>query len=89
MAQFEPVSPPHIAAIQQPGCPQCRQQRMRLAKLGSGPSGIAAGSFECRSCGYVSTTAISGDPRSDDPRYDDPMTSDVLGWLASELRPPT
>jgi hypothetical protein len=52
---------------------------MLLAKLGSGPSGFVVGTFECQRCGYVSTTAIS----------DDPMTSDVLGWLASELRPPS
>jgi hypothetical protein len=84
MPAFEPVSPPPIAAIQRPGCPKCRQQRLLLAKLGSGASGSAVGSLECQSCGYVSTTVISGDTISDDP-----MTSDVLGWLASELRPPT
>jgi rubredoxin len=79
MPEFEPVSPRQISAIQRPGCPQCRWQRMLLAKLGSGASGFAVGTFECQTCGYVSATAIS----------DDPMTSDVLGWLASELRPPT
>jgi hypothetical protein len=79
MPEFEPVSAPHISAIQRPGCPKCQQQRMLLAKLGSGPSGFVICTFECQRCGYISTAAIS----------DDPMTSDVLGWLASELRPPS
>ena len=79
MPEFRPVSPPHIAAIQRPDCPKCPQRRMLLARLGAGASGFAIGTFECQTCGYVSTTAIS----------EDPMRSDVLGWLASELRPPT
>jgi hypothetical protein len=52
---------------------------MLLSKLGAGPSGFASRTFECQKCGYVSTT--------DTPP--DPMTSGVLGWLASELKPPT
>jgi hypothetical protein len=50
---------------------------MLLAALEPGLSGVAT--FECRSCGYVIATVVPSDP----------MRSDVLGWLASELRPPT
>jgi hypothetical protein len=52
---------------------------MLLARLGAGPSGFANASFECQNCGYVSSMALSGDP----------MSSGALGWLASELKPPT
>ncbi len=52
---------------------------MLLSKLESESSGPASRTFECQKCGYVSTTVVSSDP----------MTSDALGWLASELRPPT
>jgi hypothetical protein len=52
---------------------------MLLSKLDSGPSGFASRTFECQRCGYVSTTVVPSDP----------MSSDALGWLASELRPPT
>ncbi len=52
---------------------------MLLSKLEAGPSGLACRTFECQKCGYVSTTDIQADP----------MTSDVRGWLASELRRPT
>jgi len=79
MPEFQPVSPAHVSAIARPSCPKCRQQRMLLSRLGSGPSGFASRTFECQTCGYVSTTVIPTDP----------MTSDALGWLASELRPPT
>lgn len=79
MPEFAPVSPADVAAIERPSCPKCRQRRMLLARLGAGPSGFSTASFECQKCGYVSTTALSGDP----------MTSDALGWLASELKPPT
>ena len=79
MPEFEPVSPAHVSAIERPGCPKCRQRRMLLSKLGSEPSGFATLTFECQTCGHVRTTVVSSDP----------MASDVLGWLASELRPPT
>jgi hypothetical protein len=78
MPEFKPVSSPKIAAIRRPGCARCRQNRMLLSKLESGPSGFGIGTFECQKCGHR-TTVVS----------DDPMTSDACGWLASELRPPT
>ena len=52
---------------------------MLLARLEAGPSGFANATFECQKCGYVRSTTLSGDP----------MSSDALGWLASELKPPT
>src|SRR5713226_6393811 len=45
----------------------------------SGPSGFDYRTFECQKCGCVETMAVSRDP----------MTSDMLGWLAGELKPPT
>ena len=79
MPEFEPVSPADVAAIERPSCPKCRQRRMLLSRLGTGQSGFARATFECQKCGYVSTTALSGDP----------MSSDALRWLAGELKPPT
>ena len=79
MPEFQPVSPAHVSAIERPSCPKCRQQRMLLSKLEPVLSGFASRTFECQKCGYVSTTFIPTDP----------MTSDALGWLAGELRPPT
>jgi hypothetical protein len=79
MPEFKPVSAAHISAIERPGCPKCPQQRMLLSNLGSGPCGSAIRTFECQKCGHSVTTVVPSDP----------MTSNVLGWLASELRPPT
>ena len=79
MPEFEPVSPAHVSAIERPSCPKCRQSRMLLTRLGAAPSGSANATFECQKCGYVSTAALS----------DDPLTTDIWGWLAGELRPPT
>jgi hypothetical protein len=52
---------------------------MLLFKLQAGPSGFDYRTFECQKCGRVETTAVSNDP----------MTTNMLGWLAGELRPPT
>ena len=79
MPEFQPVPSVLVSAIERPSCPKCRHHRMLLSKLGPGPSGFASPTFECQKCGYVSTT--------DTPP--DPLTSGVLGWLASELKPPT
>jgi hypothetical protein len=79
MPEFQPVSPAHISAIERPRCPTCQQNRMLLSKLEAGPSGFVYRTFECQKCGRVETTAVSSDP----------MASDALGWLASELRPPS
>jgi hypothetical protein len=52
---------------------------MLLSKLKAGPSGFDYRTFECQKCGRIETTAVSNDP----------MTSEMWGWVASELRPPT
>jgi hypothetical protein len=79
MPEFKPVSPAHISAIARPGCATCGHHRMLLSKLETTPSGFDSRTFECLKCGSVHTVIISSDP----------MASDMRGWLASELRPPT
>jgi hypothetical protein len=79
MPEYQPVSSAHIASIERPGCPDCRQNRMLLSKHKVGPAGCDIGTFECQKCGRVQTIAISGDP----------MRSDAQGRLAGELKPPT
>jgi hypothetical protein len=79
MPEFQPVPSAHISAIERPSCPKCHQNRMLLSKLEAGPSGFDYRTFECRKCGRIHTVVVSNDP----------MTSDMLGWLAGELRPPT
>jgi hypothetical protein len=78
MPEFQPVSSTQVSAIERPRCPQCQHDRMLLSKLEAGPSGFDYRTFECQKCGCVETMAVSRDP----------MTSDLLGWLAGELRPP-
>jgi hypothetical protein len=51
---------------------------MLLSKLEAGSSGSDHRTFECQKCGHIRTMVVSNDP----------MTSDMVGWLASELRPP-
>jgi hypothetical protein len=79
MPECQPVSSAHVSAIERPRCPTCDRNRMLLSKLETGLSGFDRRTFECQKCGRVETTVVSRDP----------MTSDVRGWLASELRPPT
>jgi hypothetical protein len=79
MPEFQPVASEHVSAIERPKCPKCQQKRMLLSKLEPKFSGSDCRTFECQKCGCVHRVVVSGDP----------MTSDMLGWLASELRPPT
>jgi hypothetical protein len=79
MPEYQPVSSAHVSAIERPRCPRCQQTRMLLSKLESGPRGFDYRTFECHKCGRVQTMVVSSDP----------MTSDVRGWLAGELKPPT
>jgi transposase-like protein len=78
MPEYQPVSSAHIAAIERPRCPDCRQDRMLLSKHEMGRSGCGTSTFECRKCGRVQTVVASGDP----------MRSRAKGWLAGELKPP-
>jgi hypothetical protein len=52
---------------------------MLLYRLDAGPSGLTSRTFKCPKCGGIQKTEVSGDP----------MSSDMLGWFAGELRPPT
>jgi len=79
MPEFQPVSSADISAIERPRCPTCRQNRMLLSKLEAGPAGFEYRTFECQKCGRVETLTVSSDP----------MKSDMRGWLAGELKPPT
>ncbi len=79
MPEYQPVSSAHIAAIERPRCPECRQDRMLMSKHEMGRSGCGTSTFECRKCGRVQTVVGS----------DDPMRSAARGWLAGELKPPT
>jgi len=79
MPEYQPVSSAHAGAAERPRCPSCNQNRMLLSKLESGSSGLDCHTFECQKCGRVQTTMISRDP----------MNSSAIGWLASELKPPT
>ncbi|MGO8910981.1 MAG: response regulator [Bradyrhizobium sp.] len=74
MPEYQPVTSAHIAAIERP---RCRQPRMLLSKLESGPSGFDRHTFECQKCGRVETAVVSRDPMKF-----------AQGWLASELKPP-
>lgn len=78
MPEYQPVSSAQIAAIERARCPNCHHNCMLLSKLEQGP-GFDYHSFECQKCGRVQTTVVERDP----------LTSDALGWLASELKPPT
>jgi len=79
MPEFQPVASEHVSAIERPKCPNCQQSRMLLSKLEAGSSGSDYRTFECQKCGHIRRTVVSNDP----------MTSDMHGWLESELRPPT
>jgi len=79
MPEFQPVASAHVSAIKRPKCPNCHENRMLLSKLEAGSSGSGFRTFECQKCGHVRRTVV----------LNDPMTSNMLGWLASGLRPPT
>ncbi len=62
MPEYQPVSSAHIAAIERPHCPDCKQNRMLLSKLEAGPSGFDYRTFECQKCGRVQTMVVSERP---------------------------
>lgn len=78
MREYQPVSPPHLSAIERPRCPACDHQRMLLSKIEAGPAGFDRRTFECQKCGRVQTSTIAKDP----------MESSVREWLGGELKPP-
>jgi hypothetical protein len=66
-----------LLAIQQLRCPKCRT-RMKLVRIGPGPSGFELRTFDCSKCDNVEQIAIASDP----------MNSDAVGWFTGELHPP-
>jgi hypothetical protein len=52
---------------------------MTLARISPGPTGFELRTFDCSGCDHVEKIAIASDP----------MKSGDVGWLVSELQPPT
>jgi hypothetical protein len=50
---------------------------MGLAQISTGRRGFEMRTFECRTCHRIEKVSIPVD-----------MTTDAVGWLASELKPP-
>jgi hypothetical protein len=67
-----------LLAIQRLRCPKC-QTRMALARISPGPTGFELRTFDCSRCNHIEKIAIASDP----------MKSGDVGWLVSELQPPT
>jgi len=67
-----------LLAIQLLRCPKCRT-RMGLAHISPGPTGFELRTFDCSGCNHVEKIAVAFDP----------MKSGDVGWLVSELPPPT
>jgi RNase P subunit RPR2 len=78
MPQYQPISATHLSNIERPHCPKC-ETRMLLSEVTPGPNGFDYRTFECQKCGHVHAVSVSHDP----------MQSDMRGWLAGELKPPT
>ena len=61
-----------------PMCPTCKH-RMGLARITPGQRGFEERTFECTTCDRTEKLSVAVDP----------MKTDALGWLASELKPPS
>lgn len=69
---------PSLLPIERPHCPKC-QNRMKLARTMPGPKGFDLRNFECVKCdNFFITVTVAADP----------MHSDIIGWLAGDLKPP-
>jgi hypothetical protein len=66
------------SAVVRPMCPTCKH-RLRLARISPGKRGYEERTFECSTCERVEKLSFPVDP----------MKTNAVGWLASELRPPT
>jgi hypothetical protein len=65
------------AIFERPSCRKCGYP-MRVGRNSAGAAGYQEVSFECSTCGDREIRAVS----------EDPLRIDMVGWLASELRPP-
>jgi hypothetical protein len=66
-----------LSAIERPRCSKC-QTLMMLARISPAGEGREERLFECPKCDYAETTIV-----------EDPLKSKAVGWLDSELKPPT
>lgn len=66
-----------LTDIERARCSRC-QTRMMLERVSAGPIGFEHRLFECPKCDQVELSVIALVP----------ITSNSIGWLASELRPP-
>jgi uncharacterized protein YlaI len=66
------------AISDRPMCPVCKH-RMALARISPATRGFEERTFECSTCERTDKIAVPIDP----------MKTDAVGWLASELRPPS
>jgi hypothetical protein len=79
MHEYQSLASTHLSTIERPHCPKCVRTRMLLSEVVPGPNGFDYRTFECQKCGHVHAMSVSQDP----------MQSDMRGWLAGELKPPT
>jgi len=68
-----------MSAFYGPTCPKCKTMTM-LARITPGLSGFDIRTFECPACDHVHQCVVE---------LVDPMkSSETLGWLLGDLRPP-
>jgi tRNA(Ile2) C34 agmatinyltransferase TiaS len=72
-----PLSRQFITALEHPRCPRC-QRRMKLEDVSLGPEGFESRLFECFKCHHAERRAVPSDP----------IKSNVVRWLAGELKAP-
>ena len=65
-----------LSGIERPRCSKCHT-RMMLARISLAGQGREARLFECPKCDHTETAIM-----------EDPLKS-AVGWLGSELKPPT
>ena len=66
-----------LSAIERPRCSKC-DTRMMLARISLAGEGHEEQLFECPKCDHTETAIV-----------EDPLKSKAVGWLNSELKPPT
>jgi hypothetical protein len=66
------------AITERPSCPTCKH-RMGLAGISASERGFEERMFECSICHQTQKVIFPVDP----------LKTDAVGWLASELRPPS
>jgi hypothetical protein len=68
----------HSSATKRPSCPNCRRQ-MLVTRILPAKGEYQHIRFDCLTCPRFEVRVIPVDP----------LRTDAIGWLASELRPPT